>query len=148
MHAYRKIVDEQMKAGRMSQSELSRASGLSRQRVSQILNDDRERLVQVPDTATVEGLAKAFKLAPEVVWVAVAEAMGLPSFVVPPITHEVKDVDDAQLLAELGKRLDLEVTVRPAGQADEGKKMGDDLGVGDGVDVILFPEGRGRRRDR
>lgn len=122
MHAYRKLIDEQMKAREMTQAGLARAAGMTRQRINQILKDDRDRLVQVPDTATVEGLSKAFKLAPEVVWVAVAEAMGLPRFVVPPITHEVKDVDNELLIKELAKRLDLEVTVRAKGDPSEGEK--------------------------
>lgn len=127
MHAYRKLIEEQMEAGEMTQSDLARASGVTRQRINQILKSDRDRLVHVPDTATVEGFAKAFKLAPEVVWIAVAEAMGLPRFVVPSITHQVKDVTNAQLLSELASRMDLEVSVRPSQPATgEGKKSPDD----------------------
>lgn len=124
MHSYRKLIEEQMKAGDMSQAELARASGITPQRISQILKDDRDRLVQVPDTKTVEGFAEAFTLEPEVVWIAVAEAMGLPRFVVPSITHQIEDADEIQLLKALASRMGLEVTVRTAKPApSEDQKM-------------------------
>lgn len=146
MHAYRKLIEEQMKAGEMTQSELSRASGVTRQRINQILKNDSERLVHVPDTATVEGFAKAFNLEPEIVWTAVAEAMGLPRFVVPSITHQVKEVSDAQLLTELARRMRLEVTVRPARPAKpQDQKIDPQSGLPavDGIPVEL-PKGAKR----
>lgn len=143
MHAYRKLIEEQMTARDLSQADVARAAALTRQRVSQLLKDDRDRLPNPPDVATVEGLARAFKLAPEVVWTAVAEAMGLPRFVVPSITHEVKDVSNAQLLKELASRMGLEVTVRPTEPpAREGQKIDPQSGLPavDGVPIEL-PEG-------
>lgn len=100
--------------GRGGQTRLAEESDLSRQVINSILKDSRERLNQVPDEKTIVGLAKAFRIEPEIIWSAVAVSLGLPSYVVPSITHEVRTAHNAVLLGELGKRLGLEVTIRAA----------------------------------
>ena len=129
MHAYRRLVQEQMDAKGMTQTALATAAGLSRQVVHTIVTDDRDELTELPHRKTVEGLAKAFGLPADSVRSAIAEAMGLPLAAAPSITHEVKDVDVSVLLKELGSRLGLEVTTRPAEgakpkEAGESKKTG------------------------
>lgn len=128
MHEYRRLVEERMAAknlvGRGAQAELARMAGLNRQVIHTILNDNRKALNQAPDEKTVNGLAAAFDLSPDVVWAAVAVSMGMPSYVVPSITQEVKAASDEELLRELSARLGLVATFRTKGAAtEEGKKI-------------------------
>lgn len=127
MHAYRKLIDQEMVARKWDRQDLEREAGLSRAQVHRLVTDDRGRLPQPPHAETVQALAKAFRLSDESVWSAVAEAMGLPRSAAPSITHEVKAVSDEELVKELASRLGLAITVRhpkasqPA-QEDEGQK--------------------------
>jgi transcriptional regulator with XRE-family HTH domain len=89
-----------------TQAELARKSGLSPAVISRILSDDRDRLVQIPDDATVDGLARAFG-GPNIknrLWLSIARAMRIP------VDDEVVVADatalsDDDLLRELGRRL-------------------------------------------
>jgi transcriptional regulator with XRE-family HTH domain len=119
MHEYRRLVEEQMAAKKIegygAQAKLASLAGVSRQVINTILRDNRDRLNQAPDEKTVNGLAAAFNLKPEVVWTAVAVSMGMPSYVVPTITHEVKAATNEDLLNELADRLGVAPALRPAG---------------------------------
>lgn len=127
MHAYRKLVDQEMAARQWTRQDLQRESGLSRAMVHRLVTDERGRLSQPPHESTVQALAKAFRLTDESVWASVAEAMGLPRSAAPSITHEVKDVSNELLIQELASRLGLVASVRlpqpeVAAPATEGKK--------------------------
>lgn len=132
MHAYRKLIDQEMAARNWDRQDLEREAGLSRAQVHRLVSDDRSRLPQPPHAETVQALAKAFRLTDESVWSAVAEAMGLPRSAAPSITHEVKAVSNEELVKELANRLGLAVSIRrpkatkPSTQ-DEGQKSGDFL---------------------
>lgn len=128
MHAYRKLVEQEMTAKGWGQSDLAKRAGLDRQVVHRIVKDERDRLKDPPHASTVEGLANAFDLPDTAVWSAVAEAMGLPRTAAPSIIHEVTGVSNEELIKELARRMDLEVTVRSSGttpskEARKGKKM-------------------------
>lgn len=79
MHAYRKFVQEEMDKRGWTAAELSRASGLSRQNLSRILNDDRDVLQRRPEPPTISALAQAFRYREDYVLSYVAEAMGFSS---------------------------------------------------------------------
>lgn len=102
MHAYSRYVKREMDSRHWNQNELAKRAGLTRQVVSNIVKDTRERLTQVPDDKTITGLAKAFAVNPDVVRAQVALAMGLPVNVV---RAEIDTVSDAELVTELARRL-------------------------------------------
>ena len=60
MHPYRKFIQGEMDARGWKPADLARRSGLSRQTLSKILNDDRVHLGQMPDDSTIDKLAAAF----------------------------------------------------------------------------------------
>lgn len=65
MHPYRKFIHSEMDARGWKPADLARRSGLSRQTLSKILNDDRARLGQMPDDSTIDKLAAAFGIPAE-----------------------------------------------------------------------------------
>lgn len=102
--------------------DLIRESGLKKQTVSLMLNDDREVLPQMPRAETVAALARAFgpDVDESVVRTVAAAAMGVQE--TPVIIRELPSASDAELLAELGRRLRAarRKTAKPARQEDDG----------------------------
>lgn len=103
MHAFRDYIQTQMDARGWTRTDLKNRSGLSRQQLGRLLTDDRDRLPERPEADTVAALANAFTVSIDVLWLKVAEAMGLP-------THEVRIADvelvpDEALIAEIRSRL-------------------------------------------
>ncbi len=74
-HAYRAFIRAEMDARGWKPADLARRSGLSKQTLSKILNDDRPHLGQMPDQSTVEGLAAAFGVPVERVRKAAAQSL-------------------------------------------------------------------------
>jgi len=114
MHAYRRFVQEQMDRRSWRQADLVRESGLSPQVVSRMLVDSRDSISQMPDDATVEGLARAFAVDRSVVLAAIGEAMGIPSTVV---RADLDDVSLDDLMGELRRRAQGEQGDRNVGNA-------------------------------
>lgn len=107
MHAYAAFLRDQMDERGWSQSELARRAGLTRQTINaQLKAKGQGALVQRPDQETIDGLARAFAISPDVLLAKVAEAMGLPSQV--DVNVRAVDLDEAtdvELLGELARRL-------------------------------------------
>lgn len=149
MHAYRKFVQDEMDKRGWTAAELSRASGLTRQNLSRLLNDDRDVLQRRPEPSTVTGFAKAFRMSEDQVLSYVAEAMGFK-----PARISVSDVSalsNEELLRVLAERLNRGGThERPADPAVAAPASDrDDLAgpaVTDGATTsradIAFPEPR------
>lgn len=76
MHALRRYLQDGLDARGWQQRDLARESGLSRQRVSQMLTDDRDLLPSVPQRDTLQALARAFGVAESTVTAVAFEAMG------------------------------------------------------------------------
>ncbi|MFK5689561.1 helix-turn-helix domain-containing protein [Ornithinimicrobium sp. LYQ92] len=76
MHALRRYLQDGLDARGWQQRDLARESGLSRQRVSQMLTDDRGLLPSVPQRDTLQALARAFGVAESTVTAVAFEAMG------------------------------------------------------------------------
>ena len=95
-----------MGARQWQAADLARASGVSKQVLSSILGDARERITQRPSDATVNGLARAFNLHPDVVLLAVGEAMGIPVSR-PVIVNDAAGLSDEDLVRALSTRLGL-----------------------------------------
>lgn len=137
MHALRQFIQEQMDARGWRPADLVRASGLSKQLVSNHLNDDREVLAQRPSKATVTGYARAFKVSEDVVLSKVAAAMGVPIGDLQPVVFSVSDASDAELLAELARRL--------SERAREGGHGGDTAPKTEAVTVLQIPGRHGEQ---
>jgi transcriptional regulator with XRE-family HTH domain len=107
-HEYRRFVERELDARGWNQAELVRRSGLHRQLVWKILNDERDNLGQMPDDTTLEGIARGFGIPAD--RVRTAAARSLVGYVDDghPIATDVRDVPTDVLLEELRRRTDPE----------------------------------------
>lgn len=102
MHALRRFIQIEMDERGWQAKDLVKASGLSKQLVSQLLNDDREVLPQLPKTETLAALARAFSgLSLGHVTTIAVQALGVPDVQPPVVVHEISQATDAELLLEL-----------------------------------------------
>jgi transcriptional regulator with XRE-family HTH domain len=104
MHALRRFIQSELDTRGWQARDLVKASGLSKQLVSNFLNDDRDVLPQLPRTATLEALAQAFNVTTAHVTTVAVEALGIPDVQAPAVVHQIQDVDDEVLLRELLRR--------------------------------------------
>ena len=104
MHAYRAFVQAEMDRRGWRASDLSRASGISRQLLSTILTDTRDSLRMMPAPETVAGLARAFSVPETTILQVVAEAMGLPTGE-RVVVYDATRVSNAELAHEVARRL-------------------------------------------
>lgn len=121
MHAFRRLITEQMDKRGWRAADLVRAAGLSPQQVSNMLNDDREFLDAMPKRDTMRSLAWAFRIDEGVVFQAAASAYGVPLGNVAP--QDVTVLANDVLLGELARRLGVEARMGPGRLAahDPGK---------------------------
>lgn len=104
MHALSRFISQALTARKMTPAEFARASGLSDQLVSQLLNAKAERMASMPKQRTIEGIARACNV-PESYVVGIAiEAMGYDLGQARD-TVDLSSLDDEVLLAEIGARL-------------------------------------------
>lgn len=103
-HALTEFIRQQMDERRMRNADVERASGLSRQLVSKLVIDHREKLTRLPERATLEGVARAFHVPLEFVLGKAIESMGL-GFSAGDFVNDVTSASNDELLAELGRRL-------------------------------------------
>lgn len=104
MHALRRFIQSELDTRGWQARDLVKASGLSKQLVSNLLNDDRDVMPQLPRTATLEALADAFNVTTAHVTTVAVEALGIPGIQAPAVVHQIRDVDDEVLLRELLRR--------------------------------------------
>lgn len=104
MHALRKYLQDGLDARAWQQADLMRASGLTRQRLSQMLGDDREVLPSVPRRETLQAIARAFRVSESTVTAVAFEAMGYDLEVVRSET-DLSTATDEQLVHALADRL-------------------------------------------
>lgn len=104
MHALRRFIQSELDNRGWQARDLVRASGLSKQLVSNLLNDDRDVMPQLPRTATLEALANAFNVTTAHVTTVAVEALGIPGVHAPAVVHQINEVDDEVLLRELLRR--------------------------------------------
>lgn len=106
MHEYRRFIQGELDARGWRQSDLVRKSGLSRQLVSQILNDRRDHLGQMPDQSTIEKLARGFGVPVDLVRTAAARSLTNYSDDGTALTITLSDVSTDALLTEIRRRID------------------------------------------
>lgn len=104
MHALRRFIQSELDSRGWQARDLVKASGLSKQLVSNLLNDDRDILPQLPRTTTLEALAQAFNVTTAHVTTVAVEALGVPGVNAPAVVHQIESVDDEVLLRELLRR--------------------------------------------
>ncbi|MEU6582849.1 helix-turn-helix transcriptional regulator [Nocardia sp. NPDC046763] len=105
MHEYRRFVQAELDARGWKQADLARKSGLSRQLISNILRDNRPNLGQMPEEATLEGIAQGFGIPVDVVRTAASRA--LTGFIDEgqPLRIDLGEVSTDALLAEIHRRI-------------------------------------------
>lgn len=86
-----------------TQSDLARRSGLSRARVSQIVDESKPRMIRIPGDDTINALARALSVSATQVRTIIGEEMGIPTRPVP--VGDPALMSDDELLSELGRRL-------------------------------------------
>lgn len=106
MHEYRRFVQDELDTRGWRQSDLVRRSGLSRQLVSNILRDDREHLGQMPDAATLDGLATGFGVPVDLVRAAAARSLVDYTDDGTALTITLSEVSTDALLYEIRRRID------------------------------------------
>lgn len=104
MHALRRFIQNELDTRGWQARDLVKASGLSKQLVSNLMNDDRDVLPQLPRTTTLDALAQAFSVTTAHVTTVAVEALGIPDVQAPAVVHQIHDVDDEVLLRELLRR--------------------------------------------
>jgi transcriptional regulator with XRE-family HTH domain len=115
MHALRRFIQSELDSRGWQARDLVKASGLSKQLVSNLMNDGREVLPQLPRTTTLEALAGAFNVSTAHVTTVAVEALGVPGVNAPEVVHQIREVDDQVLLEELLRR----AIARADGQVSE-----------------------------
>lgn len=103
-HALSAFIREQMDSRGMRNRDLEQRSGLSRQLVSKLVNDQRDVLTRLPTRDTLEGIARAFNTSVEVVLGKAVESLGL-GFTSADFVYGVSEASNDELLAELRSRL-------------------------------------------
>lgn len=104
MHALRRFIQSELDSRGWQARDLVKVSGLSKQLVSNLLNDDRDILPQLPRTTTLEALARTFNVSTAHVTTVAVEALGVPGVNAPAVVHQIEEVDDEVLLRELLRR--------------------------------------------
>lgn len=84
--------------------DLERESGLSKQLVSRYLRDDRDTLTRLPEKATIEGFAKAYRVSPEFLLGKAIESLGL-GYTSGDFVNSVATASDRDLISEIESRL-------------------------------------------
>lgn len=146
MHEYRRFIQGELDARGWRQADLVQKSGLSRQLISSIVNDDRDFLGQMPDEATLDGLATG--LGVPVSRVRSAAARSLVGYVDSgePLTPALQEVSLDALLNELRRRVEDRHADLPADTTQEPRAQGQE-GEGEKTEprnVKPFPRRRGR----
>lgn len=107
MHAYRAFIQSELDARGWTQADLVRHSGLRRQLLWNILNDDRDAITQMPEDKTLQAIADGFAIPVERVRDAAQRALRgyATSDEAPPGMDEVvRSLPAEVLFAELRRR--------------------------------------------
>lgn len=128
MHALSRFIEEQLEVNGWTQADLVRQSGLSKQHLSKMLADDRDRLPRLPTEATLLGLARGLRVPLNVVVLRAAQACGVPVDVTQVEVGSPRAMSTDQLLAEVRRRIEL-------GGAGDGRDTAS-IGPADGPDNV------------
>lgn len=104
MHELGRYLQRELDVRGWSVSDLSRRSGISRQTVYNLINDNREHMDQTPQRKTVNGLSEALGIDPVEILIVSAQALGVP-VELRPASAGLANVSNEQILMELASRL-------------------------------------------
>jgi transcriptional regulator with XRE-family HTH domain len=104
MHEYRLFIERELDARGWKMADLARRAGLHRQLIWKILHDDRDTLGNMPDDATLQGIARGFSI--PVDRVRTAAARSLVGYIDDgrPLVTDVRDLSTDVLIEELRRR--------------------------------------------
>lgn len=123
MHALRRFIEQQLEDSGWTSADLARRSGLSKQHISKMLNDNRDKLARLPTEETLLGLSKGLGVPLNTVVLRAAQACGVPVDVTEVEVSTARALTTEQLLAEVRRRIE-------AGAADgTAKKRAGDAGA-------------------
>jgi transcriptional regulator with XRE-family HTH domain len=105
IHALRKLLWEELDRKGWTPADLARASSLSPQLISTLLNDPRDVMDQMPKRETLSKIAYGFRIPESVVFRAAAVAWGVPVDGKPDDRLTADDLSNEELLATIGRRL-------------------------------------------
>lgn len=106
MNALRRFIEQQLEDNGWTQSDLVRQSGLSKQHLSKMLNDERDKLARLPTEETLLGLSKGLRVPLNTVVLRAAQACGVPVDVTEVEVSSAKALSTDQLLAEVRRRIE------------------------------------------
>lgn len=106
MHEFRRFIQKQLDDQGLRQADLATRSGLTRSHVSKLMRDHREHLGQMPDSETIDALARGFGVPAERVRTAAARSLARYSDDGSPITIELGEIPTDALLNELKRRIE------------------------------------------
>lgn len=118
MHEYRRFIQSQLDERGWKPADLARKSGLSRQLLSDILNDGREHLGRMPNASTINAIADGFDIPVDLVRTAAARSLADYSDDGTALTITLSDVSTDALLNEIRRRIDDRTADQPASDAD------------------------------
>lgn len=104
-HPLRQYLQSQLDLRGWRQTDLANRSGLSRQLVSNMLNDNRPRLGRMPDGDTLEALAAGLDVPLDVIRTAASRSLVNYVDDGTPLTIELTDTSTDELLGEIRRRL-------------------------------------------
>ena len=106
MHALRRFIEQQLEENGWTTADLVRQSGLSKQHLSKMLNDDRDRLARLPNEETLLGLSKGLRVPLTTVVLKAAQACGVPVDVTEVEVVSPRALTTEQLLGEVRRRIE------------------------------------------
>lgn len=106
MHALRRFIEQQLEDNGWTPADLTRQSGLSKQHLSKMLNDDRDKLARLPTEETLLGLAKGLRVPLNTVVLRAAQACGVPVDVTEVEVSSARTLSTDHLLAEVRRRIE------------------------------------------
>lgn len=106
MNEFKRFILNQMGQRGWRAADLAKESGLSKQHVSKLLNDERDVMDQMPAQATIDGLARAFTGVPiTAIRAKAVQGLGVPAADLPPMVLDLQEVSVDALLEEIKRRI-------------------------------------------
>lgn len=104
-HALAAFIRQRMDEQGLRNRDIVSKTSLSRQHVSKVVNDERERLTRLPEKATIDEFARALGVSSEFLLAKAIESLGL-GYTSGDFINGVTTASNAELLREIESRLE------------------------------------------